>query len=1106
MSIRRTFLAILAALIVTPTFAVDIHDTRLVSDPAVSASNIAFSYANDLWVANLDGSNVRRLTSHPGVEVRPRFSPDGSMIAFTGRYAGNTDVYVVPTEGGVPRRLTWHPRNDIALGFTPDGKNVLFTSPREVYTNRFTQLFTVPVDGGAVTKLPVPNAWRAVYSTDGSKLVYNPLGDAFLEWKHYRGGQTSRLLIFDMKTFATEQIPQPSGRSNDVDPMWIDGKVYFRSDRDGEFNLYSFDPASKKVARLTTHADFPIVAASAGAGRIAYEQAGYIHLFDPRSGNDARVKVGVAADLIETMPRFAKGKKYIRGATISPSGARAAFEYRGEIVTLPREKGDDRNLTNSTAANDRSPAWSPDGRSIAWFSDQSGEYRLYIGAQDAKAAPREIKIDGAGFYDDPKWSPDSKHLSFADNSRSIFVVDLASGTTDKVSSDVMYGPVRILNHSWSPDSQWLAYTRNTSTYMNRIWLYSVAEKKSYPLTDGYTDANAPVFDPNGKYLYFLASTDAGPVEDWFAQSNADLRATQSIYLAVLPKGVPSPLAKESDEEAAKKADENATKPDATPASATPSAAKSDEAKADKKGPAKVVIDFDGLTQRIVALPPKPGGYDALAVGKSGQIYYLKTAVGTGAQGPDDQSLMRFDLEKRKEDTLLDKAAAFELSDDAKRMLLNTGANSWSIVDVADKLDTSKFRLPVDNIRVKVDPRAEWKQIYNEAWRINRDYFYDPAMHGANWTALRDKYAVFLDDLADRDDLNRVMQWLHSELSVGHHRLGGGDSLADVESIPGGLLGADYKVENGRYRFAKVFGGLNWNPDLRAPLTEPGVDVKAGEYLLAVDGKELKYPENLYSRFEQTAGRIVELTVGPNADGSGSRIVKVVPIEDEAALRNRDWVEGNLRKVTAATNGRVAYVYVPNTAEAGYTYFKRYFFPQADREAIIVDERHNGGGSVADYYIDILRRPMISHWAMRYGGDLKTPLASIQGPKVMLIDETAGSGGDLLPWMFRKLQMGTIIGRRTWGGLVGVLGFPTLMDGGFITAPNLGIWTPEGWVVENEGVPPDVDVEQTPADVIAGHDPQLERAIQVVMQQLEKNPVPQEKRPPFPLRAPSAGKK
>ncbi|HEX3070628.1 MAG TPA: DPP IV N-terminal domain-containing protein, partial [Thermoanaerobaculia bacterium] len=758
--------------------------------PAISGDRIAFGYANDLWVANLDGSGVRRLTSHPGIESGPRFSPDGKWIAFTGRYEGNTDVYIVSSEGGVPKRLTWHPKADVALGFTPDGANVVFTSPREVYTTRYVQLFTVPVGGGMATRLPIPHAAKAVFSSDGKKIVYVPLGDAFNEWKHYRGGQVSNLVIFDTTTYATEHVPQPAGRCNDTDPMWVDGKIYFRSDRDGEFNIYSYDPATKKIAKLTDHKDFPIVNATGGAGKIIYEQAGYLHVLDPKSSNDSRLKVGVAADLVESLPRFVKGKKYIRDVAVSPSGARAAFEFRGEIFTVPREKGDDRNLTNTPGANDRSPAWSPDGKSIAWFSDRSGEYRLYISDQSGKGTPREIKIDGAGFYDDPKWSPDSKKLSFADNSRSIYVVDVATGAADKVSSDVLYGPVRVLNHSWSPDSQWLAYTRNTDTYMNRIYLYSTGEKKSYPLTDPYTDAGQPVFDPNGKYLYFLASTDAGPVEDWFAQSNADLKATQSIYLAVLPKGVVSPIAKESDEEAAKSADESAMKPE-TKASDKPA---DEKASADKTAKAaaktvKVVVDFDGLTQRIVALPPKPAGYDSLQVGKSGQVFYLKSG-GSNRFGAEDTNLTRFDLEKRKEETLLEKVDSYLLSADGKRMLVSK--DGWSLIDVGDKLDTSKFKLATDRLQVKIDPRAEWRQIFDESWRINRDYFYDPNMHGADWNAMRAKYAVFLPDLAVRQDLNRLMTWMHSELSVGHHRLSGGDSLAEVEAVPGGLLGADYK--------------------------------------------------------------------------------------------------------------------------------------------------------------------------------------------------------------------------------------------------------------------------------------------------------------------------
>ena len=1081
---RRTLLALLCFLLALPLFAVDINDTRLLSDPAISNGQIAFAYANDLWLANRDGSGVRRLTSHMGVESGPQFSPDGSMIAFTGRYEGNTDVYVVPAAGGVPKRLTWHPLPDTVLGFAPDGAAVLFASPREVHTRRYQQLFTVPIRGGAVTKLPVPNAAKATYSADGKKIVYLPVSEPFRQWKNYRGGTASRLMVFDNNSYAVEQIPQPASRANDSDPMWLGDKVYFRSDRNGEFNLFSYDPRTKQVAQLTTFNDFPVMSASSGGGKIIFEQAGYLHLFDPATNKSQRLKIGVAADLVETRPRFVKGAKYIRNSSLSPTGARLALEYRGEILTVPAEKGDDRNLTQSPAAHDRSPAWSPDAKSIAWFTDESGEYELRISAQDGKGTPRRIKVEGAGFYSDPQWSPDSKLISYVDNSHSLYVLDVDSGASTKISSNILYRPGMILDHAWAPDSKWLAYTRTGKTNLQSIHLWSAAEKKSYAVTDGISDSRRPIFDPSGKYLYFTSSTDAGPVADWFSQSNADVRATSSIYLAVLPKGVPSPLAKESDEESISSGPAE-EKPEEKPAD------KKEETK-DKK-PAPVSIDFARLGQRIQALPTGASQYASLQSVKTGFLWYVKSTDN------ENWTLMRYDLAKRKEETMAEKVTGYELSRDGKRVFISM-KDSWSIADVGDKLDLTKRKLALDRIEVRVEPAAEWKQIFDEAWRVNRDYFYDPNFHGTDWKAMRTKYAQFLPDVAVRNDVNRVLQWMSSELAVGHHRVGGGDSLAEGESIKGGLLGADYKVENDRYRFARVYGGLNWTPDLRSPLTEAGVDVVEGEYLLAVDGKELKYPENLYSRFERTAGRIIEITVGPNADGSGSRVVKVVPIEDESALRNRAWVERNLRYVTEKTNGRVAYVYVPNTAGAGHEYFKRYFFPQADREAIIVDERYNGGGAVADYYIDILRRPLISYWAMRYGADLKTPLASIQGPKAMIIDENAGSGGDLLPWMFRKLEMGPLIGKRTWGGLVGILGFPTLMDGGSITAPNLAIWTEDGFIVENEGVAPDIEVEQTPADVIAGRDPQLDKAIEVVMKQLETNPVVTPKRPAYPVRA------
>ena len=1088
-------LALVAALAVPIAANVNVRDTRFLHQPATSGTHVAFVYADDLWVARIDGTDVRRLTTDDGVESNPAFSPDGSLIAFRAQYDGNTAVYTVPAAGGVPARLTWHPGADVVQGFTPDGRRVLFTSPRSVFTNRYSQLFTVPLDGGMPDRLPIPNAASGAYSPDARRMAYNPLAPRFEQWKQYRGGTVSRLWLFDFASQDVEKVPQPATRSNDVDGMWIGGVLYFRSDRAGEFNLFSFTPGAKEVKQLTTHQDFPILEASAGGGKIVYEQAGYLHLFDPATSATRRIAIGVPSDLRETRARFVRGARWIRDAAVSPTGARAAFEFRGEIVTVPAEKGDVRNLTNSAGAHERSPAWSPDGTRLAYLSDVSGEYEIHLASHDGKGDVKKLKPGGSGFYSGLMWSPDSRKLAYIDNSQALFVIDVDSGTPSKVAANKVYGPVTILTYGWSPDSRWLAYTANTQALAMTLSVYSLEQKKSFPITDGLAEVAEPVFDRGGKYLYLFGSTDAGPVLDWFAQSTTDNRRTRNVYLVVLANNVPSPLAKESDEEkpAVERKPAGDAKPGAESAAAEP-----------------VRIDFDGIEYRILDLPIGAGDLSNLQAGPAGQLYYLRASAdpppppdpqAQGPPGPPLQALHRFDLAKRADERILDQARAYYVTADGKKVMYR-GRDSWSLVALPPngRLNAADGRLAVDTIEVRIDPRAEWAQIFDEAWRINRDYFYAANMHGLNWRAMKEKYAAFLPEAASRSDVNLLLQWMSSELAVGHHRVGGGDRLETPRTVPGGLLGADYAIENGRYRFGKVFGGLNWNPALRAPLTEPGVNVRTGEYLIAVGGQDVRPPANVYSFFENTAGKIVELTVGPNADGTGSRVVKVVPVANEAALRNRDWVEGNLKKVDAATGGRVAYVYVPNTAQPGYDYFKRYFYPQTHKDAVIVDERFNGGGQIADYYIDMLRRPLISYWNMRYGDDLKTPVASIQGPKVMIIDETAGSGGDLLPWMFRKFKLGPIVGQRTWGGLVGTLGFPVLMDGGSITAPNLAIWTPEeGWVVENEGVPPDIEVEQTPKDVIAGRDPQLERAIQVALEALKKEAPPKPSRPAYPER-------
>ena len=1083
------FPALLLLLAAPAAAQINTTDTRLLAQPAIGGDRIAFAYAGDLWTARTDGQDVRRLTTAIGDENAPVFSPDGRWIAFAGNYDGNTDVYVIPATGGEPRRLTWHPGGDIPQAFTPDGSKVLFTSGRADFSGRYTHLWTVPAAGGVEEKLPIPNAAQATYSPDGRYIAYNPIYRSFNQWKGYRGGTASQLWLIDTRTWDVEKVPQPAGRSNDVDPMWLENDgIWFRSDRDGEFNLYRYDRKTKQVTPVTSHKDFPVMAAQGANLRIVYEQAGYLHLLDCGSGKAQKLTIGVAADLAETRSRWVKGSEFVRNVSLSPSGARAVFEMRGEIVTVPAEKGDPRNLTNSAGAHDRSPAWSPDGKTIAFMSDAGGEYKLHLAQQDGKGEHRVVQLTGAGYYSGLDWSPDSKQIAYLDNSQNVFVLDVASGQAKKVGGNRVYTPQIMISYSWSPDSRWLAWTAQPHPLVSALYLYDTQNDRSSQVTEGLSEVTQPVFERNGKYLYVLASTDAGPALDWFAQSTQGLRRTRTIYAIALTKEAPNPFERQSDEEKGAPSDTSKT-PAAAPASAAAAPAPA------SRLPAPVNVDLTGTENRIVAFPIQPAVIHQLAVGEANQVYYLRDTDGTGV-------IRRYDIGKRKDEVVVSEANSFELTADGKKILWRQGSNftlagsNWTLAPVA-AIKPGEGRLNLADVNIRIDPRSEWPEIFEEAWRINRDYFYATNYHGVDWPAMKTKYGQFLPHLATRADLQRVIQWTLSELRVGHSYQGPGQRRDQPLQVGVGLLGADYKVAGDRYQFAKIYGGVNWNPNLRSPLTEPGVNVKAGDYLLAVNGQPLTVSTNVHAPFEQTVGKTVEITVGPNADGSGSRTLKVVPVGGEFGLRNRAWVEGNVKKVDSATGGQVAYVYVPNTAGAGYESFKRYFYPQAHKPAIIVDERFNGGGSLADYYVDILARKSNSYWAMRYGDDLKTPVAGIDGPKALLIDETAGSGGDYFPWMFKNMKLGPLIGQRTWGGLVGILGFPTLMDGGSVTAPNLAIWTPEGgYIVENEGVAPDIEVEQTPRDVIAGRDPQLERAIAWVKEELAKNPPKAVKRPAY----------
>jgi len=1051
---------------------------RLLQHPTISQTQLVFAYAGDLWIAAREGGEAKQLTNGIGIEASPFFSPDGKWIAFTGQYDGNTDVYVVPATGGVPRRLTWHPLPDNVAGWTPDGKQILFRSLRDCAVSRypFMRLYTIPVDGVFPTALPLPMGYEGAYSPNGTQLAYEPLLRAFTQWKKYRGGRTSKVLLMNLADSSTVQIPRDN--SNDFNPIWPaeePGKVYFLSDRNGPVSLFVYDTASRKVAQVVRNDSFGLVSASAGPGAIVYEQFGSLHLYDLKTGKAKPVEIRLNADLPSVRPRYEKVLGYIQNYSLSPTGARAVFEARGEILSVPAEKGNVRNLTNTSGVMERDPAWSPDGKWIAYFSDETGEYALHLREQSGMGEAKKINLGSApSFFYGPTWSPDSKKIAYRDKRLNIWYVELEKGTPVKVDTDRYESPSIFMTPTWSPDSRWIGYAKQLKNHLRAVYAYSLETSKTTQITDGMSDAQDVAFDKNGKYLYFTASTDVGPTTGWLDMSSAPHQVSRNVYAVVLRKTDPSPLAPESDEEKVAEA-----KPDDAP-KAPP-----------KKEPVTVTIDFDEIDQRIVALPIPARNFTALYAGKSGNIFLMEFPPAGGGF-----TLHRFDLDKRKFDKVTEGLTGFDLAANGEKMLLQQGPR-YTIASATTPIRPGEGVLNLADLEVRVDPRAEWKQMFAEVWRLQRDFLYDPGLHGLDLNATIKKYEPFLDGIAHRADLVYLFQEMLGNITIGHHNTGAGD-LPQPSQVSVGLLGCDYQIENGRYRFARVYSGENWTPQLRAPLTQPGINVKAGEYLLAVNGRELRASDNIYSFFESTAGKSVVIKVGADPAGTGAREVTVVPLGNELAIRNRAWVEDNLRKVDKLTGGRVAYVYVPDTGGLGYTSFNRYFFSQVGKEGVVIDERFNGGGSTPDYIIDYLRRTTLNYFTSREGEVFTTPVGGIFGPKAMIVNEYSSSGGDALPFYFRETNLGPLVGKRSWGGLVGIYGEPLLMDGARVTAPRVAFFNTRGeWAVENIGVAPDIEVDLDPKAWRAGHDPQLEKAVEVVMEALKKKPVPTPKKPAYP---------
>jgi tricorn protease len=1087
----------------------------LLRNPALGQDGIAFLYGGDIWLVAREGGEARRLTSVGSVVAGPYFSPDHTQIAYSSWVHGLTDVYVVSAAGGVPRRLTWEPTGSRVAGWTPDGKDVLFASMHASYSD-FPRLYRVRADGvGSAQLLPLPSAAGGSFSDDGSTLAYVPVEPWQPAWKRYRGGQTTPIWLVNIKTLDVEKIPREN--SNDSNPVWSGATVYFLSDRDGPVSLFSYDTASKQVQQVIANRGLDFKSVSAGPGALVYEQFGSLHLYDLTTQQEHAVPVTIRGDLPHLTPHLATvAVQDVQNVSISPTGARLLAEARGDIFTIPAEKGDTRNLTRTPGAAERDPAWSPDGKSIAYFSDASGEYQLYVRDQDGLQPPKVIDLGpDASFFYAPHWSPDSKRIAFTDKHLRIWYVDLAGGKPVKVDTGLRGGFDAPIELGWSPDSQWIAYSRDLESQMHAIFVYSLATHTSKQITDGMSNAAHPVFDRNGNTLYFTASTNNGPSDAGIDLSSLDRATTSSVYVVVLSRNGASPVPPESDDENKKK-DDDAKKDDAKDGGKD-GANKGDQdrsadGKADDKEktkkkaadkPKPTVIDLDGIGNRILSLPIPARNYVGLAVGKTGVLFLAEgPAVGRPSEeeGAPVLALWRFTMEKRLTEEMLSGLTDFKVSFDGEKLFYSR-KESWFIAPTADLKPGSPDAAagkPVNNGAMSAmrDPRAEWRQMYRETWHLQRDFLYDPHYHGLDLAKIEAKYQPYLDGLASRDEFTYLCVEMLGEIQIGHMFVRGPHAPPDAPKP--GLLGADYTIDHDRYRFAKIYNGQNWTPSLTAPLTLPGINVVEGDYLLAVNARELHATDNIDAFFDGLAGKQTVLKVAKSADGKDARDVTVVPVDSEHGLRNLDWIDANRRKVDALSGGKVAYIYMPNTAGAGYTNFNRYFYAQLDKQAVVLDERYNEGGFIADYVVNVLGQKLLSGAIERDGKPVHDPEGAIFGPKVMIINQSAGSGGDAMPWYFRKANLGPLVGVRTWGGLVGIGGYPALIDGGFVTAPRYAIFGLNGeWEVEGHGIAPDVEVQELPKDVAAGHDAQLERAVAIVLEQLKQHPVVEPKVPPYP---------
>ncbi len=1065
-------------------------DARMLQYPAVSKTQIVFEYAGDLWVAPKEGGVANRLTTPKGDETLPHFSPDGSQIAFSGNYEGNVDVYIMPSKGGLPLRITHDGMPDMMLGWYPGGNNILFASAMESGRLRYNQLYKVSAKGGMSEKLVLPYGEFGAISPDGKMIAYTPESLAYRTWKRYRGGWAADIWIYNFEKGTAENIT--NNPADDEFTMWHNNTIYFLSDRGSNerANIWAYDFATKKTRQITDFKDFDIHFPSIGPDDIVFEAGGKLYLLDLATDKYHEVKIEVITDEITLMPHPENVEKRISNFFVSPDGKRALFEARGDVFSVPAENGNVVDLTNTSGVAERYPAWSPDGRYIAYWSDRSGEYELTLKDLENPTVEKKLTSYGPGFRYNIFWSPDSKKLAFIDKAMQIYIYDISKNSTVKVDKEkyAYEGDLENFTVSWSSDSRWLAYAKDMDNQHRAICIFDTKEEKSHQITQGFYSDSQPCFDPDGKYLYFLTNNTFAPlysdVDNTFIYPN-----TTRIAAITLSADITSPLAPKNDSTSIKKDEDN--KKDTTDKKNDDKKGKNDK-KEDKSK--EVKIDLDGISGRTVLLPPAAGNYTNLEA-VSGKVVYLKLP-NTGA-ADKKKAAVYYDLDKREEKTIADGIDNYMISADGKKILIaKTG--SYFIADIAPEQKLEK-KMPTNQLGMTIHPREEWHQIFNDAWRFERDFFYDPNMHGVNWNEMKTRYGKLIDYAMTRSDVNYILGELIGEISSSHTYRGGGD-LETPERRAVGYLGINWALSNGAYKIKTILKGASWDNEVKSPLDQPGVNVKEGDYILAVNGIPIDVTKDPYAAFEGLAGKTIELTVNDKPSMDGARKIIIETMTDESRLRLLAWIEAKREIVDKQTGGKIGYIYVQDTGIQGQNDLVRQFTAQIDKQGLIIDERFNSGGQIPDRFIEMLNRKPLAFWAVRDGKNWQWPPSANFGPKVMLINGWSGSGGDAFPYFFKETGIGPLIGMRTWGGLIGISGSPALIDGGFITVPTFRMYSPEGkWFAEGHGVDPDIKVVDDPAQLAKGVDPQLEKGIEVVLQLLKEHPPVNPEQPAYEKR-------